>query len=71
MASGVSLGESLTHNSALTELRLAHNSLADPGIQAVSNYCKDCLGRYFRQRFLPASSSMVRAASILRQDEKL
>lgn len=36
MASGVSLGQSLAHNSALTELKLAHNSLADPGIQAVS-----------------------------------
>lgn len=36
MASGVSLGESLAHNSALIELRLAHNSLAEPGIQAVS-----------------------------------
>jgi len=36
MASGECLGQSLAQNSALTELRLAHNSLADPGIQAVS-----------------------------------
>lgn len=35
MASGVSLGESLAHNSALTELKVAHNSLADAGVQAV------------------------------------
>lgn len=38
MASGVSLGKSLARNSALIELRLAHNSLAEPGIQAVSCY---------------------------------
>lgn len=35
MASGVALGHSLAHNSALTELKLAHNSLADAGVQAV------------------------------------
>lgn len=39
MASGVSLGQALAHNTALTELRLAHNSLADSGIQAVSRGC--------------------------------
>ena len=35
MASGVALGQSLAHNSALTELMLAHNSLADAGGQGV------------------------------------
>lgn len=35
MASGVALGKSMAHNSALMELRLAHNSLADEGCQEV------------------------------------
>lgn len=55
MASGVSLGESLAHNRALVELRLAHNSLADPGIQEVRcklrYYCAGIvLGLTFFQR---------------------
>lgn len=37
MESGITLGKSLTHNGALLDLRLAHNSLADDGIQAVSH----------------------------------
>lgn len=38
MASGVALGQSLAYNSALTELKLAHNSLADAGVQAVGHF---------------------------------
>lgn len=36
MDSGVTLGQSLAHNGALVELKLAQNKLADQGVQAVS-----------------------------------
>lgn len=38
MDSGVTLGQSLAHNGALVELKLAQNKLTDQGVQAVS--CK-------------------------------
>lgn len=52
MASGVALGQSLAHNSALMELKLAHNSIADAGTQAVRSYFfLVFLKRFFRFYF--------------------